>query len=116
MDKIGMGLISCGTMGMSLGNGLLNVEAAKLVAVADVDEAKAKEAGEKFSADVHTDYHEMLARDDIQGVIIASPQFLHCPMTLDAAAAGKHVFTEKPMSTNVADCDKMIAACKENHG
>jgi len=111
MDKIGIGLIGCGNMGMSLGKSLVNVDAAQLVAVSDVNKELADKASAALGGDVHTDYKDMLARDDVQGVVIASPQFLHCAMTLDAAAAGKHVFSEKPMATNVADCDKMIDAC-----
>ncbi len=113
MSKIGIGLIGCGNMGTSLAKGLLNVDAAQLVAVSDVNEELAAKASAELGGDAHTDYKDMLARDDVQGVAIASPQFLHCQMTLDAAAAGKHVFSEKPMATNVADCDKMIQACAD---
>ena len=115
MDQIGIGLIGCGPMGMSLATNLLNLDSAQIPAVADVDDEKRTEAAEKLEATAYADHHELLARDDVQGVLVAVPQFLHCEITVDAAAAGKHVFTEKPMATCVAECDRMIAAGRE-HG
>jgi predicted dehydrogenase len=53
----------------------------------------------------------LLASDDIGAVILASPSNRHHDQTLAAAAAGKHVFCEKPMALSLADCDEMIAAC-----
>jgi predicted dehydrogenase len=54
----------------------------------------------------------MLARDDIDLVVIGAPNFLHCDITLAAAQAGKHVVIEKPLCMNLAEADKMIAACR----
>jgi predicted dehydrogenase len=53
----------------------------------------------------------LLARPEVDAVIIASPETAHCEQTLAAAAHGKHVLVEKPMAPNVAQCDAMIAAC-----
>ena len=55
-------------------------------------------------------WRRCLARADIGAVLIASPNFLHKEHTLAAAAAGKHVFCEKPMALSVADCDAMLGA------
>ena len=54
----------------------------------------------------------LIARDDIDAVIIGSPHTAHLPQTLAAAAAGKHVYVEKPMAVSVAECDRMIEACR----
>jgi predicted dehydrogenase len=54
----------------------------------------------------------LLARADVGAVIVATPNDLHKDMTLAAAAAGKHVFCEKPMALSTADVDAMIAATK----
>ncbi len=59
----------------------------------------------------YTDYRDLLAADDVDMVVIGAPNDLHCAMTLDAAAAGKHVVVEKPMCLNLRDADRMIAAC-----
>jgi 1,5-anhydro-D-fructose reductase (1,5-anhydro-D-mannitol-forming) len=54
----------------------------------------------------------LLARPDVDAVVIATPHSLHLPQALAAAAAGKHVFLEKPMALNVAECREMIEACR----
>ena len=58
------------------------------------------------------DYREMFAQSDIELVVLGLPNYLHCDAVLAAAAAGKHVVLEKPMAMNLAECDKMIAACR----
>ncbi len=58
------------------------------------------------------DYREMFAQSDIELVILGLPNYLHCDAVLAAAAAGKHVVLEKPMAMNLAECDRMIAACR----
>jgi predicted dehydrogenase len=53
----------------------------------------------------------LLARHDVDAVILTTPDQLHCEQALAAAVAGKHVLVEKPMAPSVAQCDAMIAAC-----
>ena len=60
---------------------------------------------------VYEDYHELLARKDIDAVTIAGPDALHGPATLAALAAGKHVFCEKPLAMDVVEAEKMVDAC-----
>jgi UDP-N-acetyl-2-amino-2-deoxyglucuronate dehydrogenase len=57
-------------------------------------------------------YESLLARDDVDAVLIATPHADHCPQTIAAAEAGKHVLVEKPMATSVTDCSAMIEACE----
>lgn len=110
MEPIGIGLIGCGGMGRSLAQSLQGVEGARLVAVCDVAEAAGRAAADEFQVPYYQDYHDLLGHREVQGVLIAAPQFSHAETTIAAAAAGKHIFCEKPMSTHVADCDRMIAA------
>jgi predicted dehydrogenase len=58
-----------------------------------------------------TDYRDLLACPEIDMVVIGVPNDLHCKVVLDAAAAGKHVVIEKPLCLNLAEADRMIAAC-----
>ncbi len=60
----------------------------------------------------HLLYEEMLALDDLDGVILTTPNSAHRLGTEAAAAAGKHVFVEKPVSNTIADGRAMIAACE----
>ena len=91
---------------------------AKLVAVVSGDERKARRLARKFGpADIyHYDtYAQCLENPQVEAVYIATNNSTHAEFTVQAAAAGKHVLCEKPMATSVADCDKMIDACRRNH-
>ncbi|HEY9173929.1 MAG TPA: Gfo/Idh/MocA family oxidoreductase [Verrucomicrobiae bacterium] len=60
-----------------------------------------------------TNYREMLALPGLDMVVVGAPNHVHCQITVDAAAAGKHVVMEKPLCLNLAEADRMIAACKQ---
>lgn len=111
MDQVKVGLIGCGGMGKALVDGMANVPEARLVAVSDVVAEAAESCARERKAEWHTDHHELLARSDVDAVIVAVPNKFHPPVTIDAAKAGKHVFCEKPMGLNAAQCLEMIAAC-----
>jgi predicted dehydrogenase len=64
-------------------------------------------------AHVFADYRDMLASGLVDAVTVACPNDLHCQVTLDAAAAGKHVLVDKPLAMNLEECDRMIAACRK---
>jgi len=83
---------------------------ARLVAVAGGSRAPglAADYGIAFELDVEG----LLRRDDVDAVIITSPQSAHREQTVAAARAGKHVLVEKPMATSVAECQEMIDACR----
>lgn len=112
MTTLGLGLIGCGGMGRALASAARNVPGACVVAVADPLEQPRREAAEQFEAQGYDDYHDLLARADIGGVLVAPPNYLHEEVTVAAAQAGKHIFCEKPMALNVTDCDAMIRAAR----
>jgi predicted dehydrogenase len=58
----------------------------------------------------YTDYHELLKREDIDAVVIVTPTSTHAEIIKAAAAAGKHIFSEKPLAQTLALCDEAIAA------
>jgi predicted dehydrogenase len=79
---------------------------ARLVAVCDSDEARAKVAAERFGVGLALrDYEDVLARDDVQAVSICTPPFTHVAMATAALRAGKHVLCEKPISSTLAGLD-----------
>jgi predicted dehydrogenase len=88
---------------------------ATLVAIADEDAERGQAAAEQFGGDYVADYHDVLARDDIDAVIICSENSRHREMTVAAAEAGKHVLCEKPLATSRADGLAMIAACQKHN-
>ncbi len=61
----------------------------------------------------YSDYHAMLAMEDLDVVSLCVPNDLHCQMTVDAALAGKHVICEKPLCTTLEEADEMIDTCQK---
>src|SRR5919205_3388581 len=61
-----------------------------------------------YGVDYEPTYAKLLARPDVDAVLIATPHAGHRDQVIQAAEAGKHVLVEKPMATSVADCDAMI--------
>ena len=116
MDTVRVGLISCGNMGASLARTVHGLDAAQIVAVADVDAEKARAFAGELGEDVQVfvDYQAMLDVPDVDAVIVASPAYLHEEMVVAAARAKKHIFCEKPMAFTVDACDRMIEAAREN--
>lgn len=86
---------------------------ATLMAVCDLNEETARAAALKHGArHVFTDWHDLLALDEIEAVSIALPDHLHREVTVAALEAGKHVLLEKPMATSVEDAEAMVEAWK----
>jgi predicted dehydrogenase len=112
--SVNVGLIGCGTVaGYGHLPALGIVDGARLVAVADAVAERARAAAEKHGVPHHyADYRELLARPDVDLVVVATPPSQHCPMVLAALAAGTHVFCEKPLATNVADGEAMVRAAR----
>ena len=109
MSVTRLGLIGAGFMGALHAHSLASLPEGQLVAVADVQEERARAlAGEKGAA--YADYREMLAREHLDAVIVATSDDSHRDPCLAAAAAGAHVLVEKPLATSLADCDAIAAA------
>ena len=116
-DKLRVALVSCAGVGMRhvpCWRLLEDQGKAKITTVMDVDsdvaEVVARVAG---GVPWTTDLDEVLARDDVDAVDICSPPFAHAEQVVKAAEAGKHVLLEKPITVNLDDADRVIAACKE---
>ena len=88
----------------------------RLVAVYSRDQGRADVFAEAHGAEAaYSDLDAMLADSRVDAVFVASPNHLHAPQTIRAAAAGKHVLAEKPMANSVSDAAAMISACRD-HG
>ena len=91
---------------------LTEIPQARIVAIADDDDARGKDAARRFDAELHRDWRELVARDDVDVVMIESENNRHAEQAVAAARAGKDIFCEKPMATNLADADIMVAEAK----
>lgn len=109
---IGYGIIGSGTMALVYAEALATqVTGAELRAITGGSRAGSLAAD--YGVPAVGSVEELVARDDIDAVIIATPHTTHLPYTRLVAGAGKHVYSEKPMAVTVEECDAMIAACRE---
>ncbi|MCA9305275.1 MAG: Gfo/Idh/MocA family oxidoreductase [Phycisphaerales bacterium] len=126
-EPVRMGVIGPGGMGTGHCHAFMNLTKgghmnARIVAVADVNDLNAYNAkkileeGQAGGGEVQTyrDYNELLSRDDIHAVLIASPEHWHAQMAIDAIAAGKDVYLEKPMTLNLDDALRLYKVVKAN--
>lgn len=67
----------------------------------------------EYGVDYVPTYDELLARSDIDAVLVATPHINHLDQVIQAAQAGKHILSEKPLATSVVDCTRMIDACHQ---
>lgn len=110
--NVGVAVIGAGSfaMGQHLPN-LQQIRDARLEAVVARTGSKARQAAQRFGARTcGTDYEEILQRDDIDAVVIATRHNLHHDMCLAAAKHGKHIFVEKPMALTVPECEAICDA------
>ena len=87
----------------------------EMVATCDVNEATAKAAAEKFGiSKTYTDFNEMLAKEELDGVSVATPNKFHIEPTIAALKAGVNVLCEKPLGMNADECRKMCATARDS--
>jgi predicted dehydrogenase len=111
MNPIRVAIVGCGRVSDLHQMGYRGREDAKIVAVCDSSRARAKsKAGEWEVEKVYTDYTQVLEDKEVDVVELLTPHHLHCPMTVQAAQAGKHISVQKPMALSAAEADEMIAA------
>lgn len=113
-QKIRFGLVGCGFISLNHAWAISTLENAELVAVADINQEASRQVGEQFAAGWHNEYDDLLKRNDINAIAIATPSGLHAGQAIAAAKAGKHVIVEKPMSISLKEANQMIRVCKKN--
>jgi predicted dehydrogenase len=112
-DRIGVGLIGSQFISSIHAEALKSVPDAEVLAVMSPTEGHARAFAAKHGIPHHfTELDQLLGMDAIDMVIVGAPNNRHCGITLAAAAAGKHVVMEKPLCMNLAEADRMIAACR----
>ena len=127
-DRITLGFIGMGRQSEGLLRGFMGRNDARVVAVCDVDATRcqaAKASVEKYYAKrsasgtfkgcrKYNDFRELLAREDIDGVVIATPDHWHAIIANAAADAGKDIYCEKPMSHSLEEGRSMVNAVRRN--
>jgi predicted dehydrogenase len=115
MRKIRTGFIGVGGIAQAHLRSLQNQESIEVVAVADISRERAEQTAQRWGIpDCYDDYHDMLARDDIESVNICTFNQAHRQPTVDALEAGKNVLVEKPMAATLEDAAAMLCAAHES--
>jgi myo-inositol 2-dehydrogenase/D-chiro-inositol 1-dehydrogenase len=106
MNKVRIGSVGLGRLGLQHAVNIASrIQNAELTGLCDVDTAKLKEAADTLAVPRRfTTFEELIACRDIDAVVLVSPSALHTKQIAAAMAAGKHVFSEKPLGTTVAEC------------
>lgn len=113
MKSLGIGVIGLGAIGGKHVSVLKNLREATIVGVSDLNQELVDKTIAGTAIQGYTDYRQLLARPDLDAVIIATPDHLHKDITIEAAQAGKHILVEKPIATTVEDGEAMIEAAKK---
>lgn len=122
-DQINIGAIGINGMGWSNVTAASKVPGVNIVALCDVDQNvlnKRKSELAKLNVDAskvsfYSDYRKLLEQKDIDAVIIGTPDHWHALIMIDACAAGKDVYVEKPVGNSIEECRTMVAA-QERYG
>ncbi|HJZ95130.1 MAG TPA: Gfo/Idh/MocA family oxidoreductase, partial [Candidatus Solibacter sp.] len=116
-DKIHYALIGCGGQGFDDMRIALSLGTAEIVAACDVYDGRLKRVREVFGEHVFTtrDHREVLARKDVDAVIIATPDHWHSAISIDAMNAGKDVYCEKPMVQMLADGPGVVETARRTN-
>lgn len=118
-DKINVALIGCRNMGFGILKHHLNTKQVNCLALCDVDEnilaEKAEIVKNNFNQnpELFGDYRKVLEKQDIDAVIIGTPDHWHPLIMVEACQAGKDVYVEKPMANTIGECNIMLEAAKK---
>jgi len=115
---IKLGIIGLGKFGTNILNTYKQLERegiCKLVAVCDINENLLQQQAEKYNAKPYKDFKEMIDKEELDGVAIATPDPFHREPAVYAANKKIHVFVEKPLDVKVEGCLEIIETCKKNN-
>ncbi len=110
MQPLRFGVIGLGVNGSKHVSLLSEIPGAQLTAVCDIIDERWQPVSQRYGITGYHDYHQLLAREDIDIINICTPSGLHGDMAIAAAEAGKHAIVEKPMDVSLEKADAMIHA------
>jgi predicted dehydrogenase len=111
VETVGFGVIGLG-VGASRARLVTETPGARLVAVCDLNDQRAQAVAAEHEVPWHRHYHELIARNDVNVVLVMTPSGQHATVGVEAARAGKHVVTTKPLDVTLTTADRLISACE----
>jgi len=115
MEKVRIGVVGLGGMGQGHIKKIGELEEAELTAVSDVDEDVTGQIAEEHGVPGFTEYTELMTKDLVDAVLVATPHYFHPEVSVSAMERGIHCLSEKPLAVTVSDADKMIEAARKNN-
>ena len=113
MNRLGVGVIGCGSISGTHFHALENSEQAELRAVCDIKPERLEKAMQEQHVKGFLDWRELVAQPDIDAVHVCVPHYLHAEISIGAMKAGKHVLCEKPMGMSLQEAEAMAQTAKE---
>ena len=119
MSKLKIGVVGCGGIANQKHFPAMkaNSDLCEIVAFCDIIKERAEKGAAEYGVEgarVYEDYHDLLADSEVEVVHVLTPNVAHCPITVAAFEAGKHVYCEKPMAHNTEDAKAMLDAWKKS--
>jgi predicted dehydrogenase len=111
MEPLKIAIVGAGAIAQRNATEAAQSGAATIAGVYDVNVKVARDMARRFSAKLYGSYEEVLGDRAVDAVLLSTPHHVHRSMSIDAAAAGKHVMVEKPLATTLEDAEAMIDAC-----
>jgi predicted dehydrogenase len=114
VERLGVGIVGLGVIGVQHVRAAQMSPSGRLVAVCDVDAQARARVAEVAQVEACAHVEELLARDDVDVVVVCLPHDLHHPIAGRSLEAGKHVLVEKPLALTVDECDELIRTAETN--
>ena len=125
-DKFTIGIIGTGAQGMGLSKGFNRISSSQVVAACDIDKVKYKRFISEFNKSYFEEYgknnislffsdnyFDILNKEDIDGVVVSTPDHWHAAVSIDSMKSGKHVYCEKPLSHTIKEGRAMVDTSKK---
>ena len=109
-----LGIIGMGIRGNMYANAIKKSPVAQLVAIAEPVQSTLERCTAQFGVNGYLNYMEMIERGNLDGVIVATPDFTHCDIVIEAAKRGIHILVEKPFATSSQEAKAMLEAVERS--
>jgi len=112
-DKVGVALIGIGSWSAVIADAVQRSKKVKMVTCYTRNAEKRETFSRKHGCDQERSFEDVLKRDDVEGILLTTPNAIHAEHAVLAAQQGKHVFVDKPIANTLEDGEKMDEACEK---